>query len=198
MNLKYKIGILLIHLISITWRVKIIGDFPSMPSIIAFWHGKMMPVWKAFSRKNAKALVSQSKDGEILTSILNFWGYQVVRGSSSKGGKEALEQIIELSQSGYFLITPDGPQGPREQMKVGAVISSIRTGTPLILCGVKIISPKIFEKSWDKFEFPLPFSKIIIKFSKPILYKKNVNRDEINDLITIAENLLLELEKGLC
>jgi lysophospholipid acyltransferase (LPLAT)-like uncharacterized protein len=90
------------------------GKYPEKPAIIAFWHGKMLPAWKFFGSFGANAIVSQSKDGEILTALLEKWGFRVVRGSSSKGGREALQEIVDIAPKGYFLITPDGPQGPRK------------------------------------------------------------------------------------
>ncbi|MBI5325962.1 MAG: lysophospholipid acyltransferase family protein [Ignavibacteriae bacterium] len=193
LKLSHRLGIFLVRLISKTWRYEIIGNVPKKPSIISFWHGLMLPVWKYFSKNNPTAVVSLSKDGEVLSGILEKWGYRLIRGSSSKGGKEVLEFIIEIAKDGFTLITPDGPQGPIYEFKAGAVIASQRSGVPLILCGVKIKCNYTFKKSWDRFLFPYPFSKIMLNFSEPIIIDKELNKEEINKLLKECEIKLKEL-----
>ena len=191
---EYKIGIFLINLIARTWRIKLIGNYPDNPAVIAFWHGKMLPGWYLFRNRKSSAIVSSSKDGEILTQILSKWGFNVVRGSSDKGGKEALRQMINQLMDGYYLlITPDGPKGPPERMKAGAVISAQRANVPLFLCGIRIKRKYIFKKSWDKFEFPLPFSRIDIVMYENIYINNSLNREEIDKIISELEIKLLYL-----
>jgi lysophospholipid acyltransferase (LPLAT)-like uncharacterized protein len=193
LKLSHRLGISLIRLISKTWRYEIIGNIPDKPAIIAFWHGLMLPVWKYFSKYEPKAVVSLSKDGEVLSSLLEKWGYGLIRGSSSKGGKEVLETIVESANNNYTLITPDGPQGPIYEFKPGAVIASQRSGVPLVLCRVKIKSKKIFGKSWDKFQLPCPFTKIILNFSEPIRINTESDKEEIDKLLKYCELKLKEL-----
>lgn len=127
--------------------------------IAAFWHGSMVIGWYLHRNKNFAALVSKSKDGDVLAHILQKWNYKVLRGSSNVGGKEALEIMINLLKQNYsFAITPDGPTGPIYKMKAGAVVSSKKTGVPLVLIGIGCKN-KIEFKSWDRFEFPKPFFK---------------------------------------
>jgi hypothetical protein len=196
LELKYKIAVFLLNMLSKTWRFRIVeGDFPEKPAIIVFWHGLMLPGWKLFEGKNPKAIVSLSKDGEILSKLLQKWDFEVIRGSSSKNGKEALEMIINNAQDNFVLITPDGPQGPANKMKAGAVVACQRSGTKLYLCGITIKSKKIFNKSWDKFQLPYPFSKILIRFSDAIKIEKNAEKKEINTIISKYEIKLLNLSK---
>jgi lysophospholipid acyltransferase (LPLAT)-like uncharacterized protein len=196
LKLKHKIAIYLLHIISMTWRINVVGEFPQKPAIIGFWHGKMLPVWKKFAGCDSYALVSQSKDGEILTNILKLWKFNVLRGSSSKSGKEALNDMIQHAELGYLLITPDGPRGPHREFKPGAVIASVRSGVALVLCGCEISSRRIFTKSWDKFNLPLPFSKITLTFSEPKHFDKDASRDEISLEIIKVQNELNMLCKN--
>lgn len=182
-----KIGIFIIYLISKSWRIKI--NYPQEKGVIAFWHGEMLPVWLAFSKFNSSAIVSTSKDGEILTTLLKMWGLNIIRGSSSKGGREALETMIDEAKKGKFvLITPDGPQGPAKKMKVGAVLTAIRANVPFYFARVEINKSKIFKKSWDKFQFPYPFSEIIITINKEIFDRNDYSKEEIEKIILILEN----------
>jgi lysophospholipid acyltransferase (LPLAT)-like uncharacterized protein len=183
-------GIWLITQISKTWHISTEGQVPDSPAVIAFWHGYMLPVWKYFSNNNSSALISQSKDGEVLAAILEKWNYKLVRGSSSTGGKEALDKLVELARTGYVLITPDGPRGPHRKLKAGAVVAAQLSQAPLVLCRVSIKYKYTFRKSWDCFEFPLPFSKITLKFADAEVIDAHSTRDIIGTKILECEKIL--------
>ncbi len=151
---------IVIRLLARTWTIRVHGRLPTGPSIVAFWHGEMLPVWFAFRALRPVALVSSSKDGSLLSRLLQDWGYGVVLGSSSKGGKEALEQLVHEASSRVVLITPDGPRGPAHQAKPGAVVAAQRAGVPLILVRMKASRSRTFERSWDKFQLPKLFASI--------------------------------------
>jgi len=163
--------------------------------VLAFWHGTMLMPWYLHKNQNFSALVSQSKDGAILANSLVKWGYKVERGSSHKGGKEALNTLLENSKQNYSVsITPDGPTGPPRVMKAGAIITAQRSGIPLVLCGVAYKKKYIFN-SWDKFEVPKFFSKVVVKYSKPIIIDNELSRDETSKIIAECNVLLNQLQK---
>jgi lysophospholipid acyltransferase (LPLAT)-like uncharacterized protein len=180
---KYKIAIKLLNLLSKTWSYKVEGKLPGKTGVIAFWHANMLPVWKYFSQYNPYAVVSMSKDGDKLSAILKSWGYKLIRGSSSKGSHDTLVEIIEKAPENLVLITPDGPRGPAMQFKPGAVIAAQRSNTSLYLCKVEIRRKYNFKKSWDKFVFPLIFSKIKITLLPPISIGNDIGRNDINRLL---------------
>ncbi|KUO63313.1 hypothetical protein APF79_09915 [bacterium BRH_c32] len=160
-----------------------------------FWHGKMLIGWYLFRKYNSAALISPSKDGEILTNLLVNWNYKVVRGSSNDSGKEALVKMLELADKKMNLvITPDGPKGPAEKMKAGAVIICKKKKLPLLLTGIRMENKKIL-KSWDSFEIPLPFSSVTVTYSNPIWIEESLNYDETNEIILKAESRLKEMNK---
>lgn len=181
------LGIIFITLISKTWRIAFNGRFPRKPAIIVFWHNEMMPIWRLFAHKYAGAVVSQSKDGQILSDLLDKWGFILIRGSSSKGGKEVMNQLVEKSKDNFVLLTPDGPRGPRHILKPGGIVAAQRSGTRFYFIKVNIHKKITFHKSWDKFEFPLPFSKISIEISEPYIISSELNNDEISVLMTNIE-----------
>ncbi|MEO8209811.1 MAG: lysophospholipid acyltransferase family protein [bacterium] len=167
-----------------TLRIKI-NNLPADNSngIYIFWHKKMLIGWWLFRDTHAAALVSQSKDGEILSSLLLNWNYNVIRGSSSKGGKEALEKIISLvKQNKSTVITPDGPRGPVNEMKNGAFIISHKCVVPLIPVKITYKKKIILKKSWDKFEIPLPFSNCEVVFGSKVFYEKYLGDKELEQL----------------
>jgi len=163
--------------------------------VSAFWHGSMMIGWYIHRNENAAALVSQSKDGEVLAKTLEKWNYKVVRGSSSIGGNGALSIMVDLIRNNYSLaITPDGPRGPIYKMKAGAVVSAKKTNVPLFLAGIGI-KKKFVLKSWDHFEVPKPFSKVVVLYSDPVLIDDGSSYEETNQKIIECEALLNKLQK---
>lgn len=159
------------RLLCATWRFRERNAPSPMlldQAIILFWHDEMLPVWHIMAPRRtqqpATALTSMSKDGDVLAYILAQWQYNVVRGSSSRGGSEALQEIIHAAEFGTVLLTPDGPRGPRHVCKAGGIVAAHRTRKPLILCRVQAHGWRL-AKSWDRFLLPYPFAEIILTWS---------------------------------
>jgi len=182
----------LLDLLTKTLKIEIENEksLQSGNYVLMFWHGKMLAGWWLGRNKNFYAVVSQSKDGEILSRLLKRWNFKLIRGSSSKDSKEVMREMVEVLQKGYSLaITPDGPRGPREEMKIGGLIAAVRAQKPIVLCGIVYEKKKIFN-SWDKFELPKFFSKVKIRLSEPKLFPTGLTKDEY-------EKIRKELEKNL-
>ncbi|MCE2502580.1 MAG: DUF374 domain-containing protein [Chlorobi bacterium] len=161
-----------LKLLSTTWRFRE-GNADEVesvlagrePAVIAFLHGKMVPVWYRFRGGAFAAIVSASHDGELLTHYLKRrLGYHmVVRGSSSEGGSKALFEIIRLLEYQSCLITPDGPRGPLGEPKAGAMIAAQRAGRRVIVINWKAKKTWDFD-TWDHMSIPYPFSHINIRY----------------------------------
>ncbi len=163
--------------------------------VVAFWHGSMMLGWFLHRDMNCAALVSKSKDGDVLAHVLSKWQFKVVRGSSHIGGKEALNMMLDLTEQNYSLtITPDGPTGPIHKMKAGAVITAKKSKIYLLLLGIGIKN-KFVLKSWDRFEIPKPFTSIAAIYSKPMLIDEGLSYDETSAMIEKCEIELNKLQK---
>lgn len=174
---------LLIRMLASTWRMSIDGQLPHGPCVVAFWHGEMLPIWYAFRALRPVALVSKSSDGALLDRLLTDWKYDVVRGSSSSGGKEALDELTELATTRIVLVTPDGPRGPARECKPGVVVASVRARVPLLAVRATISSSKIFRRSWDRFQLPLPFAHITIHVGHGPRLAPDANREQISAAI---------------
>ncbi len=174
----------LINLLITTLRINIHNKPPEDKNyIFIFWHSQMLLGWWLFKGRKSAALVSKSKDGDILNRILLKWNYKVVRGSSSKGGKEAIDVISELvNKNNSAVITPDGPRGPAKEIKNGALIISNKSGLPVIPVKIIYRRKKVLIKSWDKFEIPLPFSVCEVYFGKEYIYEKYLPENELTEL----------------
>lgn len=183
-NLIQKIGVIvlpsIINLIIKTIRIEYLNKsaLEKENSVVLFWHGKMLAGWYSLRGEKVFGVVSQSKDGEILSRLLLKWGYQLIRGSSSKSSKEVMVNMEKLLEEGnYIALTPDGPRGPSQNMKIGGLIAAMRTHKPVVLVAI-LYKEKFIFKSWDKFELPKPFSKAIVMFSDPIYIRQGLTNDE--------------------
>ena len=150
--------------------------FPDEPVIFALWHNRLclcMKVYDSFVRQHPRhgrlaALTSASKDGALLAGILQNFGVQPVRGSSSRRGAQALLELTSWAERGYHLaVTPDGPKGPCYSVHDGVVALAQVTGMPIIPYSCHL-EWKIRVKSWDRFQIPLPFSRCEMRFGNPI------------------------------
>lgn len=168
-----RLGYVLIRLVSSTlrWRVhdtKGIADkIVEFPVIYCIWHNRLalaMPIWHQFRRSkktSAKlaAISSASKDGAIVAGVLERFGAQPVRGSSSRRGVHAMIEMVKWGKKGYDLaVTPDGPRGPKYSVQPGVVSLAQMTGFPILPISYAL-SRKITLKSWDNFQIPLPFAR---------------------------------------
>ena len=181
--MKARLTSLLIRLLAATWRLRIFGEFPDTPFVCAFWHGTMLAAWKAFSSTTCAAVTSQSRDGDLLAQLLVDWNYDVIRGSSSQGGKDALEKMVSAVKHKTVLLTPDGPRGPACVMKPGAVICAQRAQVPFVFLEVRCIMAYHFNKSWDQFMLPLPFARVDILVSEAQHIESDLTREQTDDLL---------------
>ncbi|MCX6883973.1 MAG: lysophospholipid acyltransferase family protein [Verrucomicrobia bacterium] len=114
------------------------------------------------------AMVSASKDGALLSVILELFKVQPARGSSSRRGPQALRELTSWSRKGFDLaITPDGPRGPCYNLQEGLVYLAQLTNKPVYLVSYHL-QWKICLKSWDRFQIPLPFSRCDVIIEKPV------------------------------
>jgi len=165
----------LIYLLGLTLRIREVGrgdlgprGKQEEPPLWALWHETiLMSVWY-HRRQKVHVMISASRDGELISTIAKLFGYVPVRGSSSKGGKEAAAEMVDnLKEGKRSAITPDGPRGPRRQLKPGVVTIARLSGRPVV--------PFTFEaekcwrlKSWDRFIIPKPFSRAVFVYGEPI------------------------------
>ena len=161
---------------SIRWSREIHPDAAKVsdPAIITFWHGRllMMPqVYFMLRGRRAKPpfmLISQHGDGRIIALATRLLGIHSVAGSSSRGGLRALLELIKLVKAGHDIgFTPDGPRGPRHELKEGVVTAAVKTGSPILLCAYST-NRRWQLRSWDGMIIPKPFSRGVFLVGEPI------------------------------
>lgn len=160
----------LITLLGRTWRIgtlKAPADLPGERVLYSFWHGSQLPLLYTHRRKGLTVLVSRSRDGGMVAGLLEKMGYKTVRGSSSRGGAEAVSELCASLRAGSCAITPDGPRGPREVPKSGLFTVAERAGVPVKPMGAAAW-PALRLSSWDRFIVPLPFSRVAVAEGVPL------------------------------
>jgi lysophospholipid acyltransferase (LPLAT)-like uncharacterized protein len=179
-------------------------QLPDEPVIFALWHNRLalcMKVYGSFVRPlhphdHLAALISASKDGALLAAILQHFGAQPVRGSSSRRGTRALLELTSWAERGYDLaVTPDGPRGPCYVVQEGVMVLAQVTGLPIIPYSCRL-GWKLRMKSWDRFEIPLPFSHCDMTFGEPIRVPRGATDAERAQLREHLEGVLLAGTRG--
>jgi hypothetical protein len=137
--------------------------------IYALWHDELFSPCFFHRNEGIIAVVSASKDGEFLAQILKRLGYNLARGSSTRGGLRALREAYKQMQllQKDVVFTVDGPQGPRHMVKEGVIYLSHKTKAPIVPLRVVNSRLKRFEKSWDRFQLPLPGALCQIVYDDP-------------------------------
>lgn len=145
------------------------------PAILAIWHAELFALTgfgMTVMAGRLATVVSESRDGELIAQVLERIGYGTARGSSTRGGLKALISLKKHMDAGLLgVITVDGPRGPRHKVKDGAVYLALRSGA-LLFPGRALASREhVFERSWDRFQLPMPFSRCRIAVGDPIAFE---------------------------
>jgi lysophospholipid acyltransferase (LPLAT)-like uncharacterized protein len=185
-----------------TWRFEVIAEEGVTPivfgekspdKIFCFWHQCVLPCTVYFRHSHAVILISRSFDGELITRILQMFGYDAVRGSSSRGGSEGLlglKHVLARGETAIF--TADGPRGPIYQTKMGPVRLAHLSGSPI---GAFHLEPEHAwtMRSWDRFLIPKPFTRIAVSWAQWTLVPTDLpleqyeaKRQELNNALERA------------
>ncbi len=101
--------------------------------ILAFWHGQQLMIPLGYRGRRVRVLISQHRDGELVCRVIKRFGFEAVRGSTTRGGHAALRQLVHWGRQGADLaVTPDGPRGPRCRVQPGVVVLAKLTGIPIL------------------------------------------------------------------
>jgi lysophospholipid acyltransferase (LPLAT)-like uncharacterized protein len=171
-----------------TWRLDVEGEDSvrgladrGRSVVFAVWHGRLLaPLWHR-RRQDITLLVSQHPDGRVLARAAQRWGYDVVTGSSTRGGSTGLRRVIGRVRGGAAAaFAADGPRGPARRAKPGVVAAARHAGAVLVPVGVHARSAWQ-ARSWDTFLIPKPFADVRIVYGPPI--------DPEGDTATLCQRL---------
>jgi lysophospholipid acyltransferase (LPLAT)-like uncharacterized protein len=182
-------GYLAIRLICPTLRYSISWEEPPSPPdalfekpvIYSFWHRAVFPAAWMWKKRGIAVMVSRSFDGEYIARIIEKFGFVAVRGSSSRGGSEALRGMrTELEKGAAVAFTIDGPRGPKYVAKPGPVLLARSSGMPMAAFYVALSDAWVL-KTWDEFMIPKPFSKALVRVGAKVHVPAQANDRQIRD-----------------
>ncbi|MCX8093614.1 MAG: lysophospholipid acyltransferase family protein [Candidatus Goldbacteria bacterium] len=181
------ICIFIFKIIASTYRIKEINAYKITPYqgkernyIYGFYHSQLLAHIYFYRNTKMVSLASLHRDGEIAAIVAQKFGITIVRGSSTRGGVEALLGLKKYINEGYdAALTVDGPRGPAGKVNNGVIYLAKLTGREIIPCCFAC-DRNIRLKSWDRFMIPLPFSKGVFNFGRPIKIPEDLKEKDID------------------
>jgi len=162
--------------------------------IVCGWHGKsLIPGW-FFRNKGFWVVISQSRDGEIQNVVFSSLGYNVIRGSTGRGGvRAAVESIRALKKGGSMAMTPDGPRGPSGVVQGGVMLMAQKSGAALVPVGISA-RPCWRAPAWDKYMFPWFFARAVFLFGDPIYVPEESTEDQVEQYRLQLESAIHDMD----
>jgi lysophospholipid acyltransferase (LPLAT)-like uncharacterized protein len=180
---------------TLRWRVEGLQHLDAITAsgrqpVMAFWHGRILSATYYFRRRGIVVITSENFDGEWIARIIERFGYGTARGSTSRGARRAMLQLVRDMKAGRPAgFTLDGPRGPARVAQPGAVWLAAATGNPLLPFHLEA-SSFWNVRSWDRTQIPKPFSTVALVVGEPIEVAKD-SRDDV------LESARLGLERRL-
>lgn len=164
--------------------------------ILCTWHDALViPTFCSIKkvRQRTCCLVSRHQDGGYLADAMAILGYSTVRGSTSKGGAQALKQLLDDTAGKHIVITPDGPRGPRRELKPGAVYLASQTGRKICVGAYVCCRGWRIQGSWTDMLIPKPFTTIYLLTSEPIAVPPDLSREQLQHYVGVVQTALDDL-----
>lgn len=165
------------------------------PVLIALWHGRSAAAAPFFGQDTTAVLVSASEDGKVATTILAELGYEIIRGSSSRGGVRALREMIAALRSGkHVAMTPDGPRGPMHSMSPGVTFLSRATETTILPVGIAV--DRSWElSSWDHYTLPRPGARLVCAYQPALVVPRKADPETLAQCSSELRRRIREAER---
>ncbi len=178
-------------------RAGIVGKPIADNYIGALWHNRLLlfpfVLRRFFSNRHGAALISASRDGELLADAIKRFGFDVVRGSSSRLGASAILQLTDVLASGHdVVITPDGPRGPAYELGAGIIFLAQKSGAAVLPVNMEYSSCSRI-RSWDRFIVPHPFGKVRVIIGQPHRVKSTSTDAEFETERLRLQNAMMAL-----
>jgi len=159
-------------------------------AIYVLWHGRLLPCAYRYRGRGFATVITRNRDGERIAGLVERWGYQVIRGSSSSGSTTVLRQMVRFLRSGVSVaVTPDGPRGPRQKMKLGPLLAARITGVPLIPVAAGASAAWYFGR-WDRFLVPRPFAWSPCAIGEPVTIPADATERDLHEFGHTLERAL--------
>lgn len=199
-----RLAALMFRLLFRTCRVQVVTDVPDISPyqetgtrrfLYCIWHDQLvMTIFSGRPQKMA-GLVSQHQDGSYLSDAMEVLGITPVRGSTNRGGGRAMRELLERTKELHVAITPDGPRGPRHDLKTGIVFLASHAGRGIVPTAYTCKSCWKIRGSWTDMMIPKPFTQIFVRGGAPIFVPGDVSRDELETHRLRLQAAMERLEK---
>ena len=165
-----------VRLLASSWRIEVVHEErwrtlyqAKQPHVFLLWHEALLPLLWQHRHQGVAIVVSEAREGQYLSDLALAWGYAAVRGSSTRGGARALLGAVRQLQAGRAVaFTPDGPKGPRREMKPGVVAAAQRGGG--VIVPIHAEADRAWRlHSWDRFMIPKPLARVRITYGRPFV-----------------------------
>ena len=178
-------------------RSGVVGRPVTENYIGAVWHNRLLIfpliLRRFFPQRHGAALISASRDGDLLADAVQRFGYDVIRGSSSRLGASAILQLTQVLASGRdVVITPDGPLGPAYELGPGIIFLAQKSGAAVLPMNLEY-SRCWRLGSWDRFIVPRPFAKVRVLINRPHNVKSTTTPEEFEGERLALQNTMMEL-----
>lgn len=168
---------------------------PGKGRVLAGWHGRTFAAASYFRGQGVYTIISQSKDGDMQDRIFRWFGFRTIRGSTGRGGVQALrESIAVLSEGGTMAFTPDGPRGPSHVVQAGIIAMARRSGAALVPVGVSA-DRRWLAPTWDRYMVPKPFARCLMLFGEPIYVPEDADEAAMEAARSRLESEMVRLER---
>jgi lysophospholipid acyltransferase (LPLAT)-like uncharacterized protein len=162
--------------------------------VMAFWHGRILPATFYFRNRGIVVITSENFDGEWIARIIERFGYGTARGSTSRGARRAMLQLVRDMKRGKPAgFTVDGPRGPARVVQPGAVWLASVTGNPVLPFHLEA-SSHWTTRSWDRTQIPKPFSTVALVIGEPIEILRTEDKDVLEQARVELQERLVRLE----
>jgi len=195
---------LMIRFLGYTWRIEVRGEERlkeareiSNQVVFSFWHGRLLVLSFTHRHRNIHVLASEHLDGDLMGKTIEWLGFGHLKGSTSKGGARALRQLTSVLRNGFDVgLTVDGPRGPRGVVQQGAVEVARMSGSVVVPVSNSARPRRLFS-SWDRFQFPYPFARVVVEYGEPIIIPSEATENERQKLRNKLQQSLHELTRKL-
>ncbi len=195
------LGPLALRTLSRSWRLSVENrevldqHDGTVGTLYAMWHGRMILGMPSHRADEFTILVSMSEDGGLAKQVLDWFGYSIIRGSSSRGGARALrEMLTELRSGRRVVVTPDGPRGPRHAVNPGLAWMSRASGMPIVPIGMA--ADRAWRlSSWDACTIAKPFARVGIVYGDPIQVDRRADDEALEAATNRMRDSLIAAER---
>jgi lysophospholipid acyltransferase (LPLAT)-like uncharacterized protein len=185
---------------TLRWRVDGLHHYDAVVAsgrqpVLAFWHGRILPAAFYFRRRGIVVITSENFDGEWIARIIERFGYGTARGSTTRGGKRAMLQLVRDMEAGKPAgFTVDGPRGPAGVAQPGAIWLAKATGNPVLPFHLEA-SSYWSVSSWDRTQIPKPFSIVALAVGEPMDVPADASDDQLRAARSALDTRLKMLEQ---